>query len=371
MNPLAAKIARAKVAILGLNPDVVREVVATVRQLAANPPSQFPQVLDQIGEDCREEVMRWFPSPVIFKLNWLMHQIRRASAGILLDFLEVVLSSIVRDVSNQEPTDLRIRYRAVDIKDADVLGLFLLRLNEQFERIEKFWTVRGNAPHPFLPAVAIEGDNRSAKTYKTLGLKAGQVDAILTSPPYGTALPYIDTDRLSLLLLLGMSSSRRRPIEANLIGSREIGVPERRQFEQASQWSNLPKGSQSFLKVMSKSVEADESAGFRKRNSPALFARYLHDMAATIEQGRTFLRSGGEIMMVIGDNYTTIGGNKIRIPCTDLIEEIAIEAGFDPVERIDISVTTENLKHIKNAILENVVLRLRAPSQVGSENMVV
>jgi hypothetical protein len=54
-----------------------------------------------------------------------------------------------------------------------------------------------------------------------------------------------------------------------------------------------------------------------------------------------------------------------------LIEEIAIEAGFDPVERIDISVTTENLKHIKNAILENVVLRLRAPSQVGSENMVV
>ena len=362
MNPLAAKIARAKVAILDLYPDVVREVIATVQQLVANPPRHFPQILDQIREDCRDEVLRWFPIPVAFKLNWLLDQIRRTSAGILSDFLEVVLSSIVREVSNQEPTDLRIRYRAIEIQDADVLGLFAMRLKEQFERIEKFWTVRGNAPHPFLPSKAINGDNRSAKTYKSLGLKPGQVDMILTSPPYGTALPYIDTDRLSLLLLLGLSSSERRPIETNLIGSREIGGPEKRQFERASQWSNLPDSSQAFLESMLQAVTDDQTAGFRKRNSPALFARYLCDMTSTLDQNKTLLRRGGEMMMVIGDNYTTINGKKIRIPCTDLVEDIAIKAGFDPVERIDISVTTENLKHIKNAILENVVLRFRRPN---------
>lgn len=361
MNPLAAKIARAKVVTLDLNPDVVREVVATVLESIEAPPARFPQSLDQVEEDCREEVTRWFAMPVAFKLNWVLGLIRRASAGVMLEFLEVVLSSIVREVSNQDPGDLRVRFRAELLQDADVLGLFASRLKEQFDRIEKFWKVRGNAPHSFQPARVSEGDNRDVATFERLGLTSGSVDAIVTSPPYGTALPYIDTDRLSLLLLMGMSSAQRRPVEAGLIGSREIGPPERRKLERPSEWASLPVGSRHFLKKMLAEVAADAGAGFRKRNSPALMARYLTDMAATIAHGVQLLRPGGEIMMVIGDNRTTLNGKALRVPCTDLVEEIALKAGFESVERINISVTTENLKHIKNAILENVVLRLRRP----------
>jgi hypothetical protein len=63
-------------------------------------------------------------------------------------------------------------------------------------------------------------------------------------------------------------------------------------------------------------------------------------------------------MIVIGDNRTMLGGESLRIPTTDLVEEIAVEAGFERMERIDISVTTENMRHQKHAITENVVLRL-------------
>ena len=52
-----------------------------------------------------------------------------------------------------------------------------------------------------------------------------------------------------------------------------------------------------------------------------------------------------------------------RIPTTDYVQDIAVASGLEMVERIDISVTTENLVHIKNAITENVVLRLRKPSR--------
>ena len=48
------------------------------------------------------------------------------------------------------------------------------------------------------------------------------VDVIITSPPYATALPYIDTDRLSLLSILGLPSKKRRKTEFVLTGSREI-----------------------------------------------------------------------------------------------------------------------------------------------------
>jgi len=64
-------------------------------------------------------------------------------------------------------------------------------------------------------------------------------------------------------------------------------------------------------------------------------------------------------MIVIGDNTTSIDGEVIGIPTTRFIEEIAVSCGFKKVERIPITVTTENMVHIKNAITENAVLRLK------------
>ena len=66
-------------------------------------------------------------------------------------------------------------------------------------------------------------------------------------------------------------------------------------------------------------------------------------------------------MIVIGDNRIKINGDYERIATTEFVENIAVECGFSPIEKIDISVTTENMLHIKNAITENVVLWLKHP----------
>lgn len=361
MNPLAAKIARAKSGVLGLNPDIVREVVATVLDLVSKAPPRAPNMLDQIPDDCRDEMLRWFPTTVAYKVNWLLGLIRRASAGLMLDFLEVILSSIIRDISQQDPGDLRIRYRAPLISDADVYELFNARLREQFDRIERFWRIRSNAPHAFLPVSVVEADNRERSTLDSLNLGMSSIDAIITSPPYGTALPYIDTDRLSLLAIMGLSSSQRRPVEEALIGSREISTKNRRQFEHVNERACLPKKTKSFLTRLTKDITADLDAGFRKRNGPALLTRYFLDMQKTLVNCAHVLKSNGDIMMVMGDNQTTVNGKKILVPCTDLVAEIASDVGLEMIERIDVSVTTENLRHIKNAILGNVVLRFRKP----------
>ncbi|NTU50250.1 MAG: restriction endonuclease, partial [Desulfobulbaceae bacterium] len=155
-------------------------------------PKSFAKTLDQMNEDCAEEIGKWFADPVSRKLNWLLRVIRSGSDGACRDFIETVLSSIIRDVSQQEPTDLRIRYRKNLLEDADVLGLFRSQLSLQFSRIEKFWKVRGYAPNPFFPASVISGDNRMPGTYEALGLQAGSIDLVLTSPPYAMALPYLD-----------------------------------------------------------------------------------------------------------------------------------------------------------------------------------
>lgn len=362
MHPLAAKIARAKTEILDVYPDILTAVVTTIQDACMSAPKLYSTDTSEFAQDCLEEIHRWFPAPVIAKMNWLLKTIRKNSAGSIRDFLEVILSSIVRDVSQQDPSDLRIRYRKELLKDANVLELFGDQLAIQYARVEKFWRIRGRAPSRFCQAHVVEGDNRVQSTFDQLGLAPGSVDLVLTSPPYATALPYIDTDRLSLLTLFGLSSSDRRPLDGGLIGSREISRIERRRIESLSNSdSGLPPVCCKFLAQMRSRLAKDEDAGFRKQNMPALMMRYLVDMQAALRNVQVVCKPGAEAMIVIGDNRTQLSGKSIRIPTTDLVEDVACAAGFKSVERIDIAVTTENMLHQKNAITKNVVLRLRKP----------
>jgi DNA modification methylase len=363
LHPLAAKIAKAKTAILDVNPDVVTEAVTVLLEQIEAAPSRLPAQLDQFDAGTHEEIERWFAAPVARKLNWLLKTIRAGSDGAVRDFLEVVVSSIVRDVSQQEPSDLRIRYRRELLADADVFSAFTGKLEDQYGRVEKFWKVRGHAPNSFFPSHAIAGDNREPATYGALGLTNKSVDLVLTSPPYAMALPYIDTDRLSLLLLFGLDSSKRRPLEQILIGSRELNVSEKKRQElNLSSGVHLPSACIAFVQRLHRMVLKSADSGFRKQNMPALVYRFLTDMDAVLIQLYRLCKIGGEVMMVIGDSKMNIEGNEIRIPSTDLVQEIAESIGFTFVERIDISVTTENLLHIKNAITENVVLRFKRGS---------
>lgn len=360
LHPLAAQIARAKTAVLDVDPDVLTEVVASVVATIDSAPQELPATLDQFKQDSLEEIGRWFAEPVARKLNWLLRVIRAGSNGPARDFLEVVLSSIIRDVSQQEPTDLRIRYRKELLTDAEVFSLFKEQLTLQFERIEKFWKIRGYAPNPFFGSTVVNGDNRAASTYDALGIADESIDLVLTSPPYAMALPYIDTDRLSLLTLFGLAGSDRRPIEQALIGSREVTATNKRELEaEFSRDDGLPVECLKFVRSIHKALESSPDSGFRKQNMPALTHRFLKDMNEVFRQLYRVCKKGAEVMVVIGDSKMTIDGKDIRIPSTDLVEVIGKARGFTSVERIDIAVTTENLVHIKNAITENVVLRFR------------
>jgi DNA modification methylase len=360
MNPLAAKIARAKTDILDTEPDVLIEAVGALQEALARPPQKFPCASTAFPEACLDEIDRWFPAAVVGKLAWLKAEIAKVSAGAVRDFLEVVLSSVIREVSQQEPTDLRIRYRKTLLMDADLFTAFGDQLAVQVARIESFWRVRGRAPCRFHRASTVEGDNRKAETMMRLGLTQGSVDFVLTSPPYATALPYIDTDRLSLLVLFGLSSLERRPLESSITGSREISPADRKRFDaQSVEETGLPVSSVKFLKQMRSRLAKDADAGFRKQAVPALLMRYLVDMEAALRNVHAFCQRGAHAMIVIADNRTEIGGASLRIPTTDLVEDIAESVGFERMERIDISVTTENYLHQKNAITENVVLHMR------------
>ena len=361
MNPVAVKIAKVKCNILDEDPKNVTEIIRSILNFLDqyNCKSEDPN-FEQFNQDCLDEIEKWFSKPVMNKINWILKIIRNRSEGIIKDFLEIILSSIIRDVSNQEPTDLRIRYRKEFLNDADVIGLYKEKLEMQFHRIEKFWKCRGYAPNNFFVSRAVLGDNRDSSTYTSLGLKTGEVDLVLTSPPYAMALPYIDTDRLSLLTIFGLNSSNRRPLENNLTGSREIRESIKNNLEKELIEKNiLPDECKIYIRNLYEKIKKSSDSGFRKKNMPSLIYRFLKDMNEMFSQLKSLCHNNTDIMMVIGDNTMTIDSKNILIPTTNLIEKIAYSHSFKLIDKIDITVTTENYCHIKNSITENVVLRLQ------------
>lgn len=363
LHPLAAKIAKAKTGILDVDPDVVREasgtLVTRIEKVQA-----VDKDTEQIPKNCIEEVLNWFPEPVVYKINWLLRSIRSVSSGIVNDYLEVILSSILRDVSQQDPFDLRIRKRKELLEDADVLTMYVQALEQQYKNLEKFWKIRGYSPEKFWPCKVIAGDSRDKGTFDSLGIEKESVNLILTSPPYATALPYIDTDRLSLLVLFGIDASSRRPLEQNLVGSREIMVKERKRYESkiAHGHRQFPSALDEYLTGLFDRVSKAD-VGFRRKNMPALLTRFFEDMDSILTNCARVLAPGSEMMIVIGDNRMKVDGDYERIPTTDFVNAIAVSKGMVSLERINIDVTTENLVHVKNAITENVVLRLKKPKR--------
>ena len=363
-NPLAAKISRAKTVILTVPRDITDLSMRAILDRLPHQQGPFPQSLDQFHDDTHKELMSWFSEPVLFKLNWILGQIRLFGNAILVDFFEVILSSLIREVSHQDPTDLRIRRRKQPLQDAPVIELFHERLTQQHSRLRKYWSVAGRQPGLLITPTVIQGDSRKADTMQALGLDTNSVDCVITSPPYATALPYIDTDRLSLLSIMSLPSQVRSDLEENLTGSREIRRPARKKAEAAlldDSATNLLPGSLVDSIRYINNLNTTYEVGFRRANMSALLWRYFSDMRQNLDQVYRVMKPGAKAFYVVGDSKTKAGEAWLAIETCKHIANIGIMVGLDFVESIKIDVTTENFKHINNAITENKVLIFQKP----------
>lgn len=359
MNPLAVKIGKAKTEIITLPPQAVDRAITAFTQSLNSHKSSFVENVDQFNPNVIDEIFSWFPTPVIYKINWLLSQIRLFGDATLVNFLEVLVSDCIRDVSQQDPSDLRIRRRAQSINDAPLIEIFLKKLDIQHRKLQHYWSIANRKPFSLIKTSIIEGDCRDMLSFEKLGLGKNSIDAVITSPPYATALPYIDTDRLSLMVLLGMSSGKRRIVEERLTGSREIQNAEKNMVESLlfseDVFHKLPSGLISELQYIHQQNIAD-AAGFRRLNMPALLYRYFTDMSKNISNVAGLLKTGAKAYYVVGDSKTKVSDEWFSIRTTEWLMRIGESHGLKASKLLDISVTTENLKHIRHAITENAVL---------------
>ena len=162
-----------------------------------------------------------------------------------------------------------------------------------------------------------------------------------------------------MLVLHGLNSSRRMPIEAEMTGTREINKTTRQLYEEKIRHEDYgdiisPTAIQIISKIYLQDSEAD--VGFRKKNMASLIYMYFSDITKVLQSLNEVVKQRGYICIVIGDTKTMTGSEKVIIRTTEVLRETGQKLGWTLVKDIPISVTKENYIHMNNSITENNIL---------------
>ncbi|MDP4152208.1 MAG: DNA methyltransferase [Bacillota bacterium] len=356
INPIAVEIARTKNEIIFTEPyEFERQISSFVGSLSTyNATIDYSNAFSSVA---LPEIQSWFPAPVVSKMGYIVRQVENIPDDRIKRFVRVILSSIIRDISQQEPSDLRIRRRSTPLQDAPVFDMLLQGIATQKERVLQFARIRNLAPCTLYEARAWQGNSKNQDLFNSI--KPNSVDLVITSPPYATALPYIDTNRLNLLVLDGLTASLRTPIEAEMTGTREIKKGTRDYYERLIEEQNFNFIISESAWLLIQKVHNENSnneVGFRRKNMAALLYMYFNDMTCVFTNLNMVVKRNGYICIVIGDTKTTTGEGLVIISTTKILRETGRALGWELVYDIPITVTRENYKHIGNSIIENNIL---------------
>ena len=171
-------------------------------------------------------------------------------------------------------------------------------------------------------------------------------------------MPYIDTQRLSLVWLSLSPANQINGLEATLIGSREFKKSVQNQWtiKMSQNDDNLPESIHQFCNLLQKSL--GEQDGFRRQAVPSLLYRYFSDMKQMFINVHKLLKKDGKFCLVVGHNQTTIGGVKHSFNTPALLVEVALSVGWRHCESIQLQAYQRFSLHQKNAINEESLLVL-------------
>jgi len=302
-----------------------------------------------------EYLYSWFEADVLGELDRLRRSVERGSQRSRGLFL-VIISDLLRDYSLQEPADLRIRRRKSPPPTTPLFEAFKHHCDRAIENIKMAQAV---IETPLPRATAICADSRTLPATLVKKTKA-KVAAIITSPPYATALPYIDTQRLSLVWLKLLSPIELRKYEHDLTGTREMSTRSKKDWSVAleNNISNLPAQSSAFCTLLQSAIGSSD--GFRRQAVPKLLYKYLTDMKHVFRSMREISEPGTPFALVIGTNSTTLGGKQFTIDTPGLLADVAMSESWRIGERVSLNTYQRYGLHARNAVSSEELLVLRA-----------
>ncbi|MEZ8138753.1 hypothetical protein ACED34_24925 [Vibrio splendidus] len=353
-NPLAVYITNTKLASLSLDADVVlgeiKDILEKIKRHIQNAEFNFEK------SERSDYLQKWFDIDQLKKIEILKTELEVSTLNnTAKDVCFCVASDLIRDYSLQEPADLRIRRRKSPLPIVCFYDALLLKVEDFLKRVESI-----------SPYAVDLGENSKAFNIDirdTAGLmQFHDYDAAITSPPYATALPYIDTQRLSLVWLGFASPKEVKILENNLIGSRELTKKEERFLREQIETNadSIPDELHSLCLEMLESL--GDTDGFRRQAMPFVVYRYFVDMKLMFSNVLNMIKPMGKFGLVVGHNQTTLGGRLFLLDTPNYLRIIAESVGWASLDNIKLDVYKRYDLHKANSINVETLLVLQKPA---------
>ena len=374
LNPLAVAIANAKLSAIEANPECLKLVAGKIANRVHVQASRLKEgAYDERNIEgilglhwlerlpCPEYLARWFPLSVLAQLQIILDAIYEEAPPYLRDVFRIIASDIVRDVSWQDPNDLRVRRRKNPAPNYPAVKAFASALHA---RINAVIAAQEHIPPHRGWQSAFLGDSGEPSSIDGTArafLEDG-VSCIVSSPPYVTALPYIDTQRLSIAILGLASVQEIRDLGSSLVGSREILTRERLDLEESIEGNsaNVADDVWKLCKVL-KDAYDPSSDGFRRQNTPAVVYRYFAGMTRVMAEAKRYLDKGGWLALIVGPNQTSLGGVKFLIDTPALLAATGNHVGLELREIHHLNAYSRYDVHSRNSIREEQLLIMKRP----------
>jgi DNA modification methylase len=350
-------------AAVGIDIDAIAKLITKVKTTPIDPAllqdavvflSNRIQELDGKGEDLfpipsfhyRDS---WFRPFVLKELALIkgcieslpaqLTRIEPETLGHLDDFLRVVMSSIIREVSNADSHCTRtVLRKKVDKKIAsgDTLSKFLTTLSKQTECMKDLWNAYSSSP-----SWNVHFPKGSAMD---TGLDPESIELAITSPPYINAVDYPRTHQLEMYWLDLIDSSPISHLKRNYIGTETVYKKEYQDLRIT--------GLETLDSILEQVYQIDPRRSY-------IIYRFFTDMKAQLKETMRVLKPGGHYCLAIGNNL--IRG--VQVKSHEILAEIATENIGFKLDRVFFSKLIRHFIRIprKERMLGEWVLILEKP----------
>ena len=370
MNPLARLIAEVKTQCVQESYfDIESHCRSILSEIEANvgiKPKESTD-LEQFLPENRAYLGEWFSQEALSQINTCLRAIRNcqhiASQGLCL----LTLSDNLRDISYQDSESLRILRRKTPPPPPNLFDRMQRGIEKRLSALEVqkyLYNLDHITPQKRASAHVLKGDARRFTTSLIDAQVNVRFKASITSPPYACALPYIDTDRLSLFALGLLQKGDRAELEWAMIGNREISDYKRRALEEQleANTASLPESVLEPIRGIYRGNIAS-GAGFRRLNMGALLYKYFADMQETFAQVWDALEDGAYYVVVIGNSTTKVGDDVVDILTDEWLVQLALAHGFRHCESLEMTDQARYMRHSKNMIKGETIIILRKSCQ--------
>lgn len=353
LNPLSVLIAKVKAGVPGINKN---EIWEQYEKLQRNINLKDIDYSNRWKHEDVKYLSGWFAQDALVDLHIILNAIDSLENEIISDLFRVHLSNIIREISWQKESDLRVRKEVGTYIKGTAIERFKQEVERQFTQMSAYL----DYVHDFyLPdSCVIEGNTVDAIHIAKKYIE--QCDVIITSPPYATALPYLDTDRLSIIILGFMNRKEFPARNAEMVGNREITEKGR-----IALWDNYQKRkselTNEICKLIDEIAEVNHKSGigFRRRNLPALLAKYFLDMLDSMKAAEKMLKPGAMAFYIVGNNSTRLEGEKITIETNLLLWDLAEKAGWMKEAYLNMEMPKATLGYHNNCSTAEAILIFR------------